>query len=104
MRRTLVVKYLTRSFIVLMLGISAFAGDMHTGQVRFGEVLLPGAVVRAVQGERSAQTVSDLQGRYVFDDLGAGAWTIEVEMPGFETARREWSGGTDAPVAQWDLK
>jgi Carboxypeptidase regulatory-like domain len=98
------VKYLFRSFILLMLAISAFAADTHTGQIHFGEVPLPGAVVRAVQGERSVQTVSDLEGRYAFQDLGAGAWTIQVEMSGFETARREWMGGTDVAVVQWDLK
>src|SRR5262249_2875447 len=97
-------KYLTKSFILMMLAISAFAADAHTGQIRFGQVPLPGAVVRATQGERSVQTVSDIEGRYAFQELGTGAWTIQVEMPSFEVARREWIGGTDVAVVQWDLK
>src|SRR5262245_58860235 len=104
MRRFRIAKHFTKSFILLALAVSAFAADSHTGQIRFGEVPLPGAVVRATQGDRSLQTVSDPQGRYGFQDLGTGSWNIQVEMPGFETARREWTSGTDSSVAQWDMK
>jgi len=93
MQQVPAVKYLTKAPILLMLAISAFAADTHTGQIRFGQVPLPGAVVRATQGEHSVQTVSDLEGRYAFQDLGTGTWTVQVEMPGFEVARREWIGG-----------
>ena len=75
----------------------------HEGQVRFGEVPIPGAVVRATQGDKALQTITDPDGRYIFMDLGGGLWTLQVEMPGFETARREGVAAADATVVQWDL-
>jgi trimeric autotransporter adhesin len=88
---------------ILMIAVTAHAAD-HQGRVRFGEVPVPGAIVRATFGDRTLQTITDLRGNYSFPDLGDGTWTIQVEMPGFETARREAVAATDDAVVQWDLK
>ena len=87
-----------------LIGLPAFAAILHEGMVRFGEVPVPGAVVRATQGDRTVQTVTDPEGRYAFPELDGGSWTLQVEMRGFETARRELTPGTDTTTIQWDLK
>ena len=74
------------------------------GQVRFGEVPVHGASVQATQGETTRRVLTDPQGRYVLSDLTDGSWTIQVEMPGFETVRRDVAVGKDAAAAEWSLK
>ena len=72
------------------------------GQVRFGELPVPGASVRAMQGDKTVRTtVTDWNGNYSFPDLPEGTWTFEVVMPGFETLRREVTAGSPA---EWNLK
>src|SRR5688572_24436622 len=48
--------------------------------------------------------MTDPEGRYVLPDLGDGTWTIQVEMPGFETLRRDVTIAPDATPVQWDLR
>ena len=94
---------MTYSFLIAPILIAAAVLLGHEGQVRFGEVAIPGAVVTAVQDDRKFQTVTDAEGRYVFPDLGTGPWTLLIDAPGFETARREGIAASDTSV-QWELK
>src|SRR5687767_2088724 len=94
---------MTYSFLIAPILIAAAVLLGHEGQVRFGEVAIPGAVVTAVQDDRKFQTVTDAEGRYVFPDLGTGPWTLLIDAPGFETARREGVAASDTSV-QWELK
>jgi hypothetical protein len=76
----------------------------HQGQVRFGEVPVQGAAVQATQGETTLRTLTDPQGRYLFPELSDGTWAIQVEMPGFETARRDLVVTKDAAPVEWSLR
>lgn len=98
-------RYALRLPLILAFAGSLVATSEHRGQVRFGEVPVPGASVQATQGGKKIQVMTDAEGRYVLADLdlsGRGKWTIEVRMPGFETERREVT--VDAAAARWDLK
>jgi trimeric autotransporter adhesin len=74
------------------------------GQVRFGEVPVHGAAVQATQGETTRRVLTDAQGRYAIPDLSDGTWTIQVEMPGFETVRREVAVAPAAAAVEWSLR
>ncbi|MGA3204230.1 MAG: TonB-dependent receptor, partial [Bryobacteraceae bacterium] len=50
---------------------------------------IPGAVVKATQGDKALSTLTDDNGAYQIDGLAPGAWTVTVEMFGFTTARKE---------------
>jgi hypothetical protein len=76
----------------------------HDGQVRFGEVPVQGAAVQATQGETTRRVLTDSQGRYVFPDLQDGAWSIQVEMPGFEPSRGEVFVMVGGLPAEWNLR
>jgi hypothetical protein len=76
----------------------------HEGQVRFGEVPVPGALVQATQGTVTAGAVTDAEGRYSLPTLGDGAWTIKIAATGFEPVQREVSVASGIAPAQWELK
>jgi trimeric autotransporter adhesin len=83
--------------------VSVFAANEHRGQVTFGGLPVPGAMVTAKQGGKQFVAITDAQGMYEFLDLGDGPWTIQVEMRGFATESREITLPSDAaPV--WELK
>ena len=65
---------------------SAFA---QSGTVKAGSQPIPGATVRATQGERSLVTLTDDNGAFRFDGMTPGAWVIEADMFGFDHLRRE---------------
>jgi hypothetical protein len=71
------------------------------GQVRFGQVPVPGASVQVTQGDETFKTITDADGAYSFPDLAEGMWTFEVQAPGFETIRKE---AAVTSGMQWDLK
>src|SRR5262245_18310530 len=76
----------------------------HRGTVRFGEVPIPGAVVRATQGDKTLRTVTDPDGTYSFPEISDGTWTIEVETPGFESIRQDVVMASGSEAAKWNLK
>jgi hypothetical protein len=76
----------------------------HQGHVSFGEVPVHGAAVQATRGETTRRALTDPQGKYAFPDLPDGTWTIQVEMPGFETVQREVVVSADAAAAEWNLR
>ena len=55
----------------------------------------------ATLGDKTFVTITDLQGLYDFPDLTDGAWTIEIQMLGFETVKSTVSTST---AAKWELK
>src|SRR5262245_30190010 len=96
------MKYFLAIVPILMM---ALAGSLrHEGLVRFGEVPVPGAVVTATHEDQKFHTVTDAEGRYVFPELGSGPWAVQVEMPGFETVRREGVSTSDTEILPWELK
>jgi hypothetical protein len=61
----------------------------QSGVVTAGNQPIPGATVKAAQGERSLSTLTGDNGAYQIDGMTPGAWTVTVEMFGFTTARKE---------------
>jgi hypothetical protein len=98
------MKYLRVLIILLSVAASVVVASEHRGQVRFGEVPIPGAIVQAKQGEKTLRVVTAPDGSYAFQDLSDGAWTLQVEMPGFEPVQREVVAPRDTAAVQWDLK
>jgi hypothetical protein len=70
----------------------------HRGQVTFGGVPVPGAVVTVTQGEKTLVTITDPSGSYAFPDLRDGTWSIQVEMLGFALLKG------DTSTTAWELK
>jgi hypothetical protein len=97
-------QYLAGFSAILVFGASVLAAAEHRGQVRFGEVPVPGASVQAKQGDKTFQAVTDPGGKYVLPDLTNGTWTIQVETPGFETIRQDVAVSQESAATQWDLK
>jgi hypothetical protein len=97
-------QYLAGLTAILVFAASVASAAEHRGQVRFGEVPVPGASVQATQGDKTVRVVTDAEGQYVLPDLSDGTWTIQVETPGFETARKEVALPRDTAATQWDLK
>jgi hypothetical protein len=71
------------------------------GQVRFGQVPVPGASVQVTQGDKTFKTVTDVDGAYSLPDVAEGTWTFEIQAPGFETVHKE---AAVTAGMQWDLK
>jgi len=75
-----------------------------TGIVKFGGQPLPGATVIAIQGDRRTLTTTDESGAYELPDLAPGAYTVEVQMFGFQTARKQIQVGPSSQApADWSL-
>src|SRR5262245_12896515 len=76
----------------------------HRGVVKLGDVPVPGAVVTALQNDKKLVAVTDALGQYVFPDLADGTWTLQVEMMGFESVKKEVAVAAGAPASEWTLK
>ena len=76
----------------------------HRGMVKLGDVPVPGAVVTALQNDKKLVAITDAQGQYAFPDLTDGTWTLQVEMLGFESVKKEVSVAAGAPASEWTLK
>ena len=73
--------------LALLVQAGANAAIQHTGLVRSADQPIPGATVTAVQGGARLSAITDENGLYALD-LTPGPWDLEVEIYGFETARR----------------
>ena len=76
----------------------------YQGQVTFGGLPLPGATVTATSGGRKLTVTTDEAGRYRFDDLPDGEWTIEVSLQCFEPTRSDVTVSPQTPSGQWEMK
>src|SRR5437016_433517 len=59
---------------------------------------VPGATVRATQGERALVTLTGENGAFRFTGMTPGAWVVETDMFGFEAQRREIQIAADNPT------
>ena len=92
-------KIFVRTALVLVLahGLGAYALAQGTTGSILGIVFdqsqaaLPGVAITATNTDTglTRSTVSDDQGRYVIAQLRVGPYTIQAELPGFQTAVRE---------------
>ncbi|HVV47216.1 MAG TPA: carboxypeptidase-like regulatory domain-containing protein, partial [Bryobacteraceae bacterium] len=58
-------------------------GAEYRGQVKFGDLPLPGVTIVATQGEKKLSAVTDSNGVYDFPDLPDGTYQFDVEKLGF---------------------
>jgi len=77
----------------------------YSGIVTFRGQAVPGATVTAKQGGKIIVSVTDADGVYLLADLGDGLWTIDVEMQGFVTLRRQVAipATPGASTPAWEL-
>jgi len=75
--------------ILVLLAVSLPFVFAQSGTVKAGSQPIPGATVRATQGERSLVTLTDDNGAFRFDGMAPGAWVIEADMFGFDHLRRD---------------
>ena len=75
--------------ILVLLAVSLPFVFGQSGTVKSAGQPIPGATVRATQGERSLVTLTDDNGAFRFDGMTPGAWIIEADMFGFDHLRRE---------------
>lgn len=61
----------------------------QTGVVKSEGQAIPGATVKATQGDRILLTLTDDTGTFHFDGMTPGAWIVEVDIFGFDHARKE---------------
>ena len=69
----------------------------------FAGLAVPGATVTATQGERRVVTSTDQQGVFKLGELADGSWTLQVEMLGFSTIRRDITIAGEAQPTTWEL-
>ncbi|HXA64831.1 MAG TPA: carboxypeptidase regulatory-like domain-containing protein [Bryobacteraceae bacterium] len=99
-------KLFLRSWLYLLTCCFATTGLLaaeHHGSVKSAGLPVPGATVTAIQGDKKIVTTTDEQGAYSFPDLEDGAWTLEVEMPGFTKLNRAVSMAA-SEIPQFDLR
>src|SRR3984885_5918028 len=99
-----VIRRFLRSLVAIgLVVVNLIASEQH-GQVMFGGLPVPGAIVTATQGDKKITAVTDPQGAYSFPDLGDGMWSIQVDMLGFSTVKDEITVGKETQPATWELK
>jgi hypothetical protein len=90
-------------YALLYAQTSAPANVSSTGIVKFGGQPLPGATVIATQGDHRVVTTTDESGAYELAGLAAGTYTVEVQMFGFQTARKQIQVGAVSQPSDWSL-
>ena len=84
-----------------LLAFTAQGADI-AGVVRFNSLPVPGASITALRNDRQVTALTDENGAYTLTGLTDGAWTIRVEISGFETLTREVSNPSGP--ADWELR
>ncbi len=103
MRRRLGTILLTVS--LAWLGVpKTSAASPYAGNVTFGGLPLPGATIIATQGARRFTVTSDQSGRFRFDDLPDGPWSIEISMQCFVSVRAQVTIAPSVVPGTWELK
>lgn len=102
---------MTNATIVFLvfLGATSITLRAQSGAVRSSGQPIPGATVTAKpinsqQGTQTFSTTTDENGRYSFSSLSPGTWTIEVQMFGFESAKRDVDFSASAKSADFNLQ
>jgi len=72
-------------------------GAEYRGQVKFGDLPLPGVTIVATQGEKKVSAVSDANGVYDFPDLPDGTYQFDVEKLGFTGVKKDVTVGSGLP-------
>ncbi len=75
----------------------------QSGVVKAENQPIPGATVKATQGDKALSTLTDDNGAYHIDGTTQGAWIVTVEMFGFTTARKEVTIGATPSKIDFNL-
>ena len=75
----------------------------QTGVVKSEGQVIQGATVKATQGDRILMTLTDDSGTFHFDRITPGSWIVEVDMFGFEHARKEVQIGANSTKVDFTL-
>ena len=76
----------------------------QSGVVKSEGQVIQGATVKATQGDRILMTLTDDSGTFHFDRMTPGSWIVEVDMFGFEHARKEVQIGANATKVDFTLQ
>lgn len=76
----------------------------QTGVVKSEGQVIQGATVKATQGDRVLLTLTGDDGSFHFDGMTPGAWIVEVDMFGFEHARKEVQIGASATRVDFTMQ
>jgi trimeric autotransporter adhesin len=76
----------------------------QSGFVKSGGQAIPGATVAATQSGQSFSTVTDGDGHYTFPPLASGAWSVSVDMFGFQPFKKDVDYGTANGPVNFDLQ
>jgi hypothetical protein len=95
-----------RIYLLLAVSGSLFAqtSSTYTGTVKFGGQPLPGATVVATKGDHPSVTTTDESGSYELPDLAPGSYSVEVQMFGFQTARKQVQISPGSQPTDWLLE
>jgi len=88
---------LMKCIAALLSSLPMLCGADYRGQVKLGELAIPGAVVTATQGSATLSALTNAEGEFAFLNAAAGTWQVEISMSGFAPIRR---GMTDEGTAQ----
>jgi len=76
----------------------------YTGTVKFGGQPLPGATVTATEGDHHVVTTTDESGAYELTGLTPGMYNVEVQMFGFQNARKQIQVAAGLQPTEWSLE
>jgi hypothetical protein len=80
------------------------AASPYSGQVTFGGLPLPGATITASHGADRFTVTSDQSGRYRFEDLPDGDWSIDISMQCFAPIHAGVTVTANSAPGAWELK
>jgi carboxypeptidase family protein len=81
--------------------LSLFA---QSGFVKSSGQALPGATLTAARNGQSFSTVTDADGHYTFPPLAPGAWSVSVDMFGFQPLKKDVDFATANGPVNFDLQ
>jgi hypothetical protein len=76
----------------------------YYGQISFGGLPVPGAIITASHDGKTVSVTSDEGGVFHFDDLAGGPWKIEVRMQCFQAINADITVAPNMTAAKWELK
>ena len=90
--------------LIALFGLSLRLAWPQTGTVKSAGQPLPGATVRATQGDRILTTLTNTHGEFEFAHMPPGTWTIDVAMFGFAPQQREVEIGSSLTKINFTLE
>ncbi|HEX4170158.1 MAG TPA: TonB-dependent receptor [Bryobacteraceae bacterium] len=82
---------------------SVMAASEYRGQVSFGKVPVPGALITVARGAQKFTVISDARGFYQFKDLSDGTWSVEIQMTCFRTIKEDVVISSATAPGDWQL-